>query len=210
MPTSAPHRRSPTTSAWVPAAPTWAARADGGRHLHGRRPLRRHAQLCRGRQRPDELYHRAAGNHGDGQPETKVYGTADPTLTYQITRARSKAATPSRQPDPLPGENVGSYAIGQGLSRQQLRSDLRRRRSVITPATLIVTAGNLDINHGDAIPTPTTTSAASSAATRKRPQRRRASRPLPTPIMRPESTRSRSARARSPRPTMCSSSLPAA
>ena len=91
-------------------------------------------------------------------PETKVYGTADPALTYQITSG-SLAGTDTLTGSltRAPGENVGSYVIGQGTLTGGSNYDLTfvGANLMITPATLIVTAGNLDINHGDVIPTPT-------------------------------------------------------
>jgi hypothetical protein len=93
-------------------------------------------------------------------PETKVYGTTDPALTYQITSG-SLAGTDTLTGSltRAPGENVGSYAIGQGTLTGGPNYNLTfvAANLMVTPATLIVTAGNLDINHGDAIPTPTYT-----------------------------------------------------
>ncbi len=89
--------------------------------------------------------------------KSKTYGDADPALTYQITSgtlvngdsfngALTRAA----------GENVGTYAIQQGTLALSSNYTLGYvgANLMITPATLIVTACNLDINHGDAIPTP--------------------------------------------------------
>jgi hypothetical protein len=90
-------------------------------------------------------------------PETKVYGTADAALTYQITSG-SLAGTDTLTGSltRAPGENVGSYAIGQGTLTAGLNYNLTFVVAdlTITAATLVVTAGNLDINHGDSIPAP--------------------------------------------------------
>ncbi len=89
--------------------------------------------------------------------QTKVYGSTDPALTYQLTSgslAGTDALTGGLTRSP--GENVGSYAIGEGTLSAGPNYNLTFVAAdlTITPATLVVTAGNLDINHGDSIPTP--------------------------------------------------------
>ncbi len=91
-------------------------------------------------------------------PQTKVYGTADPALTYQITSGSlvngdSLSGTLTR----VPGENVGSYGIEQGTLTAGGNYDLTfvGANQLITPATLIVTAGNQTMVYGAALPTLT-------------------------------------------------------
>ena len=49
-------------------------------------------------------------------PQTKVYGTADPALTYQITSGSlaGNGDTFSGALTRDPGQNIGTYAIRQG------------------------------------------------------------------------------------------------
>ena len=93
-------------------------------------------------------------------PETKVYGTADPALTYQITSGSLAGAdTLTGSLTRAPGENVGSYAIGQGTLTGGSNYDLTfvGANLMITPATLIVTANNQTKVYGAALPTLTVT-----------------------------------------------------
>ena len=93
-------------------------------------------------------------------PETKVYGTTDPALTYQITSG-SLAGTDTLTGSltRAPGENVGSYAIGQWTLTGGSNYDLTfvGANLMITPATLTITANNQTKVYGAALPTLTVT-----------------------------------------------------
>ena len=72
--------------------------------------------------------------------QSKVYGTADPTLTYQSVGLVS-GDTLSGALGRVPGENVGSYAIGQGtLSSSNYTITFVPADFAITAAPVTVTA----------------------------------------------------------------------
>ena len=102
----------------------------------------------------------AAGITVTANPQTKVYGAADPVLTYQVTSgslasgdsftgALTRAA----------GQNVGTFAITQGtLSVTNIGNynlTYVGANLTITAATLTITASSSTTPYGSAIPTPT-------------------------------------------------------
>ncbi|MDM1373599.1 BspA family leucine-rich repeat surface protein, partial [Myroides marinus] len=75
----------------------------------------------------------------------KVYGSVDPTLTYQVTglvNAEKVSDVLVGSLIRVPGENVGSYAITQGdlKASSNYTLDFKTNNLEITPATLTVTA----------------------------------------------------------------------
>ena len=93
-------------------------------------------------------------------PQTKVYGTADPALTYQITSGSLVSGDSfSGSLTRVPGENVGSYAIEQGTLTAGSNYDLTfvGANLLITPAPLTVTANNQTMVYGGAVPALTYT-----------------------------------------------------
>jgi hypothetical protein len=91
--------------------------------------------------------------------QTKTYGTADPTLTYSVTGLVNGdttgvfAGSLSRGA----GENVGSYAIGQGslLAGNNYTITYTGNNLAITPATLTVSADAQSKTYGTADPSLT-------------------------------------------------------
>ncbi len=77
--------------------------------------------------------------------QTKVYGTADPLLTYQVSPVLVSGDSFSGGLTRAAGEAVGSYAIGQGSLT--LSSDYQLvyagANLTVTPASLTVTATNM-------------------------------------------------------------------
>src|SRR5688572_943510 len=76
-------------------------------------------------------------------PKTKVYGTDDPELTYQLTSGTLVGSDAfSGSPTRLAGQNVGVYAIQQGTLTLGTNYEITFTGAnlTITPATLAVTA----------------------------------------------------------------------
>ncbi|WP_312081831.1 MBG domain-containing protein [Empedobacter sp.] len=76
-------------------------------------------------------------------PQSKVYGSTDPVLTYQITSGKligSDVLSGAIARDT--GENVGSYVINQGTLTASANYDFTYQKAdlAITPASLTVTA----------------------------------------------------------------------
>ena len=123
--------------------------------------------------------------------QTKVYGTADPALTYQITSGSLETGDSfSGSLTRVLGQNVGSYAIERGTLTAGNNYDLTFVGAIllITPAPLTVTANNQTMTYGGTVPALAYTYTGlvngdsqrqrSPAAWRPRPPRRRASRRL--------------------------------
>jgi len=92
--------------------------------------------------------------------QTKVYGTADPALAYQITSGSLVSGDSfSGSLTHVPGVNVGSYAIEQGTLTAGRNYDLTfvGANLLITPAPLTVTANNQTMVYGGAVPALTYT-----------------------------------------------------
>ncbi|MBS1533168.1 MAG: gliding motility-associated C-terminal domain-containing protein, partial [Bacteroidetes bacterium] len=92
--------------------------------------------------------------------KTKVYGQSDPALTYQVTSGAlvgSDAFTGSLTRDA--GENVGSYAINQGILALSGNYTLTYAGAnlAITPTILTITANNQSKAYGQANPELTIT-----------------------------------------------------
>ncbi|WP_173012493.1 MBG domain-containing protein [Niveispirillum sp. SYP-B3756] len=88
---------------------------------------------------------------------SRVYGDADPTLSYSasgLKRGDSAAAVLSGALDRAAGENVGRYAIGQGSLTANANYTLSVTGATlsITPAALTVTANAISRVYGDADP----------------------------------------------------------
>ncbi len=77
----------------------------------------------------------------DADPETKIYGNSDPTLAYAVASGDLGSATFSGTLTRAPGENVGSYAIGEGNLSLPGGYEINFVGSALTisPATLTVT-----------------------------------------------------------------------
>jgi len=88
----------------------------------------------------------------------KIYGDADPALTWSATGFRLDDDTSilSGALSRAAGENVGAYAIGQGSLDAGANYDIAFTGGVlsITPATLSVTARPMQSVYGDRIPAP--------------------------------------------------------
>jgi hypothetical protein len=86
---------------------------------------------------------------------TKVYGTTDPALTYQVTSGSVVAGdTFSGAPTRVAGENVGTYAVQQGALALGSNYNLTfvSTAFTITRAQLSVTANNKTNPYGAAAP----------------------------------------------------------
>ena len=91
----------------------------------------------------------------DANPETKVYGSADPTLSYTIVSGNLGSATFSGTLARAPGQNVGSYSIDEGTlslpaGYQITFVDLSL---IITPATVTYVAKPATRVYGSGNPT---------------------------------------------------------
>jgi hypothetical protein len=89
--------------------------------------------------------------------QTKVYGDADPTLSYQVSGLKFSDAEADVLTGLLhraAGENVGAYAIDQGSLAANANYSLSFQGNdlTITPATLTVTAKAQTKAYGDADP----------------------------------------------------------
>src|SRR5205823_3468120 len=89
--------------------------------------------------------------------QAKVYGTADPALTYPATGFQFSDAAASVLTGALAraaGEHVASYAIGQGslVANSDYTLSFTGSSLTITPATLSVTAGAQAKVYGTADP----------------------------------------------------------
>ena len=82
--------------------------------------------------------------------QTKVYGTADPALTYQVSPALVSGDSFSGGLTRAAGEAVGSYAIGQGtlLLNSNYQLTFVGSNLSVTPASLTVTANNASKVYG--------------------------------------------------------------
>ena len=90
--------------------------------------------------------------------QTKVYGQADPTLTYVATGFQfsdNEASVLTGALSRAAGEDVASYAIGQGTlaANSDYTISFTGNSLTITPATLIVTANNTTMVLGGPVPT---------------------------------------------------------
>ncbi|SNS70059.1 MULTISPECIES: MBG domain-containing protein, partial [unclassified Azospirillum] len=88
---------------------------------------------------------------------SRVYGDADPALSYSVAglkRGDSATAVLSGTLDRAAGENVGTYAISQGSLASNANYTLSVTGSTlsITPAALTVTANAISRVYGDADP----------------------------------------------------------
>ncbi len=85
--------------------------------------------------------------------QTKVYGTADPALTYTYTPALAAGDSFSGALIRTSGESVGNYVISQGNLSLSTNYTLTfiGTNLVITPATLVVTANNTSKNYGQTV-----------------------------------------------------------
>ncbi|SNT37413.1 MBG domain-containing protein, partial [Azospirillum sp. RU37A] len=88
---------------------------------------------------------------------SRVYGDADPALSYSVAglkRGDSATAVLSGTLDRAAGENVGTYAISQGSLASNANYTLSVTGSTlsITPAALTVTANAVSRVYGDADP----------------------------------------------------------
>ncbi|MGL4581742.1 MAG: MBG domain-containing protein, partial [Flavobacterium sp.] len=89
--------------------------------------------------------------------QSKVYGSADPALTYQVTGlvdAEKESAVLSGNLSRDKGENVGSYLINQGtlIANGNYTMTFAGSNLTITPATLTVTADVQSKVYGSADP----------------------------------------------------------
>jgi hypothetical protein len=89
--------------------------------------------------------------------QSKVYGDADPALTYVVSGLRfsdSEAQALSGFLTRVAGENVGSYAIGQGTlaANANYAISFQGNDLAISPATLTVSADHQSKVYGDADP----------------------------------------------------------
>ena len=93
------------------------------------------------------------------EPKSKVYGSSDPTLTYQINLGSLVSGDVlSGSLARESGENVGTYAINQGtLANSNYTITFTGANLNITPALLTITADNKTKTYGAAIPTLTFT-----------------------------------------------------
>jgi len=89
--------------------------------------------------------------------KTKVYGDADPALTWQITSGNLVGGdTLGGSLSRVPGSNVGTYAINKAsLNNNNYAITYVGANFTITPAPLNVTANALSKIYGDADPTLT-------------------------------------------------------
>jgi hypothetical protein len=85
--------------------------------------------------------------------KTKVYGTADPALTYTYAPALISGDSFSGALSRAAGENVGSYAINQNTLSLSANYTLTYvgTNLLITPANLTVTANNASKNYGQTV-----------------------------------------------------------
>ncbi len=85
--------------------------------------------------------------------QSKIYGTADPTLTYSYSGLVNgdTASVFSGGLTRAAGENVGSYAIGQGTlsAGGNYNIDYTGANFAIDPASLILTAKNVSMTYAD-------------------------------------------------------------
>jgi len=85
--------------------------------------------------------------------QTKVYGAADPALTYSFTPALVMGDSFSGSLTRVPGQNVGSYAVTQGSLNLSANYTLTYNGTnlVITPAALSVTANITSKTYGQTV-----------------------------------------------------------
>ncbi|HTB85104.1 MAG TPA: immunoglobulin domain-containing protein [Candidatus Sulfotelmatobacter sp.] len=85
--------------------------------------------------------------------QTKVYGSADPALTYGFTPALVSGDSFAGVLSRAPGENVNTYAIGQGTLALSANYTLNFTGAnfTITPAALGITANNLSKTYGQTL-----------------------------------------------------------
>src|SRR5262249_15724705 len=86
--------------------------------------------------------------------QSKVYGNADPTLTYKVTSGNLvNGDTFSGTLARAPGENVGTYAITQGtLANPNYAITYIGNTLTITKRTITITAGSGSKTYGNADP----------------------------------------------------------
>ena len=85
--------------------------------------------------------------------QTKVYGAADPALTYSYAPSLISGDSFSGALSRASGENIGSYAINQGGLALSTNYTLAYNGTnlVITPAALTVTANSASKNYGQTV-----------------------------------------------------------
>ncbi len=89
------------------------------------------------------------------EPETKTYGSPDPALAYQITSGSLSGSDAfSGSLTRATGENVGSYAIGEGTLALPPNYELTFLGSalIINPAPLVIGANNASRQVGNSNP----------------------------------------------------------
>src|SRR5450756_515564 len=86
-------------------------------------------------------------------PKNKIYGTADPALTYQYSPALIGSDSFSGGLTRVIGQNIGSYAIAQGSLSLNANYSIgfTGTNLTITPAALTVTANSTNKVYGHAI-----------------------------------------------------------
>jgi len=93
------------------------------------------------------------------EAQTKTYGAADPELTYTVAPALIGTDAFTGALARAPGEDVGTYAIGQGTLALSGNYDLAYAGAnlTITPAPLTITADDKTKAYGAALPELTVT-----------------------------------------------------
>ena len=104
-----------------------------------------------------KLHHHRAAHKVTADPQSKVYGDADPSLTYEVTDGNlvgSDAFTGSLTR--VAGENVGQYNINQGSLALSSNYNLTYvgAKLTITERPIEVTADPQSKVYGDADPSP--------------------------------------------------------
>jgi len=102
---------------------------------------------------PNTLTVNALGVTATANPQTKVYGTADPALTYGFSPALVGGDTFSGGLSRAAGSAVGSYAITQGTLALSTNYSLTYvgTNLTITPAALTITANNASKTYGNTL-----------------------------------------------------------
>ncbi|WP_298947700.1 MBG domain-containing protein [uncultured Polaribacter sp.] len=88
----------------------------------------------------------------NANPITKVYGEADPELTYTLSESLIGSDALTGQLSREPGEDVGTYAISSSLENANYTIDFTASTFEITPKPIVINANPITKVYGEADP----------------------------------------------------------